>query len=203
MPTSIPPFTNVPAPGDGVTSAWAQQLTQYAVDHGVYWCTAATRPTGAAGRVIYETDTKTLLLHDGTGWVIMSEPVQTFTPAVTGLTNASLTGTYQRSNGYIDFTSSAGLGAGGAATTQIALGIPKAPAGVNRATFNVILSGPSAYVGMNNELAAGQTLPAIFSMSVSGALIIAAGTGPAAPFTWAPGHSVLMSGRYRMQTRYL
>jgi hypothetical protein len=32
MPVTIGPFTNVPAPGDPVTSAWAQQLTQYAVD---------------------------------------------------------------------------------------------------------------------------------------------------------------------------
>lgn len=32
MSISIPPFTNVPAPGDPITSAWAQQLTQYAVD---------------------------------------------------------------------------------------------------------------------------------------------------------------------------
>jgi len=32
MPVTIPPFSNVPAPGDDVKSAWAQQLTQYAVD---------------------------------------------------------------------------------------------------------------------------------------------------------------------------
>lgn len=33
MPVVIPPFSNVPAPNDDVKSAWAQQLTQYAVDH--------------------------------------------------------------------------------------------------------------------------------------------------------------------------
>jgi len=32
MPVTIPPFTNVPAPNDPVASAWAQQLTQFAVD---------------------------------------------------------------------------------------------------------------------------------------------------------------------------
>lgn len=32
MPVTIPPFTDVPAPGDPVASAWAQQLTQFAVD---------------------------------------------------------------------------------------------------------------------------------------------------------------------------
>src|SRR4249919_2877415 len=33
MPVSIPPCSNVPAPNDDVKSAWAQQITQYAVDH--------------------------------------------------------------------------------------------------------------------------------------------------------------------------
>jgi hypothetical protein len=32
MPTTIGPFTNVPAPGDPITSPWAQQLTQWSVD---------------------------------------------------------------------------------------------------------------------------------------------------------------------------
>lgn len=31
-PITIGPFTNVPAPGSPIASAWAQQLTQYAVD---------------------------------------------------------------------------------------------------------------------------------------------------------------------------
>ena len=35
MPVTIPPFTNVPAPGDPVASAWAQQVTQFAVDQYV------------------------------------------------------------------------------------------------------------------------------------------------------------------------
>jgi hypothetical protein len=32
MPVNIPPFANVPAPGDPITSPWANQLTQYVVD---------------------------------------------------------------------------------------------------------------------------------------------------------------------------
>ena len=32
-PISIPPFANVPAPGSGVTSAWAQQITHYVTEN--------------------------------------------------------------------------------------------------------------------------------------------------------------------------
>ena len=36
-----------------------------------------------AGLRIFETDTKRELRYDGTGWIIMAEPAQTFTMAVT------------------------------------------------------------------------------------------------------------------------
>ena len=44
MPVTIPPFTNVPAPNDPVASAWAQQLTQFAVDQIQAGPTAPTNP---------------------------------------------------------------------------------------------------------------------------------------------------------------
>ena len=44
MPVSIPPFTNVPAPNDPVASAWAQQLTQFAVDQIQAGPTPPTNP---------------------------------------------------------------------------------------------------------------------------------------------------------------
>lgn len=53
MPISIPPFTNVPAPSDPVTSPWAQQLTQFAVDliH-----VGASEPSSADAELWYDTD---------------------------------------------------------------------------------------------------------------------------------------------------
>ncbi|GIF08646.1 hypothetical protein [Actinoplanes siamensis] len=39
---------------------------------GVILCTSATRPTGRHGAVIYETDTRTFRLYDGTNWLRLS-----------------------------------------------------------------------------------------------------------------------------------
>ena len=44
MPVSIPPFTDVPAPNDPIASAWAQHLTQFAVDQISAGPTAPTNP---------------------------------------------------------------------------------------------------------------------------------------------------------------
>lgn len=44
MPVTIPPFTDVPSPGDPVASAWAQALTQFAVDDITIGPTAPTNP---------------------------------------------------------------------------------------------------------------------------------------------------------------
>jgi hypothetical protein len=49
--------------------------------YGVY--TSSTRPTGVVGRMIFESDTKRTLVHDGTGWIVEDEPWQTYTPTVT------------------------------------------------------------------------------------------------------------------------
>ena len=44
MPISIPPFTDVPAPGDPLASPWAQHITQFAVDQISSGPTAPTNP---------------------------------------------------------------------------------------------------------------------------------------------------------------
>ena len=53
MPISIPPFTNVPAPNDPVASAWAQQLTRFAVDNIVV---QPGTPASADTELWYDTD---------------------------------------------------------------------------------------------------------------------------------------------------
>lgn len=53
MPVTIPPFTDVPAPGDPVASAWAQQLTQFAVDQIV---AQPGTPTSPNTELWYDTD---------------------------------------------------------------------------------------------------------------------------------------------------
>jgi hypothetical protein len=46
-------------------SFWTPNVRQQVVTQ----CTSATRPTAVQGRVIVETDTKRVLLHDGTNWL--------------------------------------------------------------------------------------------------------------------------------------
>lgn len=52
MTISIPPFSTVPAPGDPVASAWAQQLTQFAVDQ---ISSGPTPPTNPDAELWYDT----------------------------------------------------------------------------------------------------------------------------------------------------
>lgn len=59
-PISIPPFNNVPAPGSPIQSAWAQQLTTYAVAGARGWIgsarsTVSTTPITATVIDIAET----------------------------------------------------------------------------------------------------------------------------------------------------
>ena len=53
MTVTIPPFTDVPAPGDPVASAWAQALTQFAVDQ---FLAQPGQPVSAYTELWYDTD---------------------------------------------------------------------------------------------------------------------------------------------------
>lgn len=46
--------------------------------------TSATRPTGVEGRMIYETDTDYVLIHDGAAWQLVSG-VGVYTPSLTNM----------------------------------------------------------------------------------------------------------------------
>jgi hypothetical protein len=52
-------------------------------DQVVTQCTSGTRPTAVEGMVIYETDTDRLLYYSGAAWVIITEPIQSWTPTIT------------------------------------------------------------------------------------------------------------------------
>ena len=52
-------------------------------------CTSSTRPVSPyEGQQIYETDTDRTMFYNGTGWVIISEPWQSYTPALNASTTA-------------------------------------------------------------------------------------------------------------------
>lgn len=106
---------------------------------GIVPCLSTTRPTGVDGLEIWETDTKRLLVHDGTNWVVVRTPITTYTPTLGNVTGGTPTGTYQvwdkvvhlsvnmvagtvTANGSITISLPAGLTSAASPSLQVALG---------------------------------------------------------------------------------
>lgn len=173
--------------------------------------TSSTRPTGAdlyKGKQIYETDTDRELTYDGTGWVIMSEPAQSWTPVITNFTigtggSAGATGYYKRSDGFIDISSVSTLGTSGASVgTTLTLTLPIAAHSLRRGQLTVAFGDTGGFVyPAINEL--GTTSCVLYAHNASGTYSNNNGNVTSTvPFTWAAGDDVQISGRYRMTTRY-
>ncbi len=176
--------------------------------------TAAARPAAAAGNagfLYWATDTLTLSLSDGAGWVIIREPRQVWAPAVTGgLTVGdgawSVTSGFTRSRGWIDVAAAFVLGATSAVTGAITVtkpvnGLASVPAGVVALGelamvkfFDVSTSGQ--YQGIVSPSATGMTTYAFAAAGQTAAL------AAATPFVWAAGDVISWSARYAMATQY-
>lgn len=92
--------------------------------------TSGTRPAHLDGRVIYETDTDRTLQSDGTGWVIMWEPEQTYTPTLTqsaAVTKTVNSARYQRRNGRCVGRFDLSATATGTAANVVRVTLPIAP----------------------------------------------------------------------------
>lgn len=176
-------------------------------------CSSTTRPTGFdlhPGRVIYEVDTFRTLEWDGTGWIIMAEPAQTWAPTLTNITigNGSVSvKTYHRCDGWCDFTLRVDLGSTSVMGTDPQISLPVAMVTANpEETWPVLLYHSSA--GLPTGYFQGHTGGfssssfRIVALAVSGASITSATVTATVPFTWANGDGILLSGRYPMITRY-
>lgn len=179
--------------------------------------TSSTRPTGVdvyAGKYIYESDTSRTLMYDGTGWVIMNEPTQSFTPAwPTGLTTTSgtNTGNYKRSDGWIDINVRFTFGASSAVTGSVSMTLPiNAVSGVNPTQFSVAFYDSSAvltYLGANatpNTTTLTLTTPQVNAAAASTTYVPEVTLSSTVPFgaAFASGDVIYVSGRYQMTTRY-
>ena len=106
-------------------------LGTFAVRPGV--CTSSSRPGNPyPGLLIYETDTFRTLLHDGTGWIIMSEPWQVGSTSMTAgvgtiTTMGPQTMMYHRSDGVVDFRARYRITTNGTASTYLQATLPIAP----------------------------------------------------------------------------
>jgi hypothetical protein len=175
--------------------------------------TAATRPTGSAlheGKVIYETDTKRTLVYDGTNWVILDEPLQTYSPSLTGVTigNGTVTAKRHRADGWDDVTVKIVLGSTSAITGLIQVSLPTLTdatftgGGFFFAVFEDV--GVASYWGMG--LVAGSPFNNILQLysgnAAAAAMMPLIATSATVPFTWGTGDTIWMSARYPMASRY-
>lgn len=194
-----------------VGTAWRQTWTR---DDGLlskdFSGTAAARPTATAaldGYTYYATDTDTVSFCDGTGWVIMSEPSQSFTPTWTaGLTTTSGTnvGTYKRSDGWIDVQAQFTFGASSAVTGNVVFQYPIAAFATPGASqFQLAFYDSSAANTFSGLAATPSTTQvnvcAVGTASTYAAVAVLSST---IPFSWATADVIYVSARYRMTTRY-
>jgi hypothetical protein len=170
----------------------------------------AALPTASAaleGYTYYATDTERVRLCDGTGWVIMSEPSQSFTPTwASGLTTTSGTnvGTYKRSDGWIDVQAQFTFGASSAVTGNVVFQYPIAAfATPTTPQFQAAFFDTSA----STTFSACATTPSTTQVSLCA---VGAGATYASiafltstiPFAWGTGDTITVAARYRMTTRY-
>jgi hypothetical protein len=180
---------------------------------GVYNCTASTHPVAPflyAGLRVYESDTKRELRYDGTGFIVMSEPQQAWTPTwASGLTVGAGTyswGYYQRSDGWIDV--SFRLVFAGAAITASGptFNLPVAPHSITFAQADVTYFDASAGQGYHGVIGSSghdlSTLMQLYYWVLSGTFENLGVVSATAPFTWAVSDCIDFNIRYRMTTPY-
>jgi hypothetical protein len=171
-------------------------------------CTSSTRPTGGnlyEGVIITETDTERVLYYDGTGWIIVIEPRQTWaSPFAGGLTvgNGTWTGEYHRSDGWIDIRGRFTFGSTSAVTGSITFTLPinaydVTITGLARVQYYRLSTGDVS-VGACGQ---GNTVT-LLAQNSAGTYLAASVLGAAIPWAWATSDRIDITGRYEMTTRY-
>ncbi len=170
--------------------------------------TAAERAAYAtpfSGMTWWETDTFRKYVYDGTGWIVMAELTQSYTPTVGGFTlgNGTILGTYHRSDGWCDFEVRIGLGSTSAVTGALTVTLPITAAAVavtNGFHAGFIRFGIQEYSAM---VASGSTTGVnLRAVDASGTYAASAATSATIPFTWNVNDGAYVRGRYQMTTRY-
>jgi hypothetical protein len=215
---------------DAAITAPAAGMIAQTTDTGTLWrysgtawqayfgliCTSATRPTGSDGVTIYETDTDRLMQHNGTGWVIISEPTQTYTPSVTNATlgtGGTVTGTFHRSDGWIDLTILLTFGTSPTVSGNIIFSLPTATVVIQPTTIFELMKGNVIFYDATGNRWYGQTYhdgsnsvgctyAATQGTPSGNTSITAGGLNASTPFTWAVGDYVLAWVRFQMSNRH-
>lgn len=168
-------------------------------------CASTGRPTGAAGKWIYEYDTEATLVHDGTGWIRMAEPGQDWASTMSGgsLGTGRFVGSYHREDGFVDFEGVFEVDSGqtwGPWTAPVTLDAATATAAEGVWAYAWDDSASASYPLM---VRLSSTTIALSAVALTGSYPVASAVSSTQPFTWAAGDRVHLGGRARMDTRYL
>lgn len=160
--------------------------------------------TGTAGDLYYDTSAKRTYQSDGTAWIIMSEPWQTYTPTLTSwsLGNGIIYGRSQRQFKKmfveIDITWGSTSNFGGGA--NLGVGLPAKPI-VERWEYGgfTYRSSSSVYAPLIQRYTAGGSTGVIvlYVMSSIGQMNNG-GVTATVPHTWATGDVMHISGWYEI-----
>lgn len=170
-------------------------------------CTSTTRPSPAVeGMMIYETNTDRTLTFDGVGWIILAEPVVTWTPTLTGLTvgNGTWTAAYHRSDGWIDLEAGFVFGSTSAVTADLVLTLPIASVNVTPDLFTVTFRDDNVAQQFTGQAEFDNSTTTVRLRPINAAGTYAVGVAASAtiPFTWTTNDRIMFSARYQMTTRY-
>lgn len=183
----------------------AADVNDYLMEQANIVCTSATRPTAQEGMVIYETDTDRVLFYNGTGWVILAEPAQSYTPTPTNLTlgNGTLSCYYHRSDGYCDVYYDLTFGTTTTISGTLGLTIPvTAATQAGIVVGNVILNdnGTATYLGQAYLATTSRLDVGVVATGSTYGTFTALGANT--PHTWASTDFIHVGIRYRMANRY-
>lgn len=201
------------AEGDTITEVWVDAVTAATTIAPLRVADTAHLPTSTLegrepGVYVYIEDVKRVVFWDGVGWMIVTEPLQTYAAATTGLTvgAGTMVGEYQRSMGWCDWSFRFTLGAGSAVGSAPTIGMPVAAASTAEQLATTVLVEdlsldrrfPCCVKPTTSTILRpmGLTAPSSWLQDASGSF------SASAPIPWATGDSLNMSGRYRMTTRY-
>ncbi len=171
--------------------------------------TSTTRPTGVslyAGLNIFETDTFRRLEYDGTGWVIMSEPRQAWTPTASWTVgNGTWVAGFRRDDGYCSFDAVFTFGTTSSIAGTAIGGLPVAAAALPGAAINCGFedTGTDFTTGVSAPVAAAANTVTLRVIDTNLQYARFANTSGTIPHTWTTGDKIHWSGRFPMNTRYL
>lgn len=172
---------------------WTQSVISGDLAGLIQYDTEANKPTApASGYRFYATDTSRDWLYDGSGWVIMSEPIVSFTPTITAQTGTftSVSGSmrYTRNDGWFNFGETITVTTNGTAAGGVISDIPVS-IDLSSAAYLTIGGGrENAITGKLLQLTAYGSGFIIFNYD---------GSYPA-----ATGAVLNLFGRFRMSSRY-